>query len=82
MISLRHWRDRIDTTPAVLHGRACIRGTRIPVSVVLDNLAAGLTRAEILDAYPTLQEADVLAALGYAAELARDEVHPLLPGAS
>jgi uncharacterized protein (DUF433 family) len=82
MISVRNWRDRIDADPLVMHGRACIRGTRIPVSVVLDNLAAGRSQTEILEAYPTLQEADVLAALGYAAELARDEVHPLQPGAS
>ena len=39
---MNDWQDRISINPRVLHGRACIRGTRIPVSVVLDNVAAGL----------------------------------------
>jgi len=76
------WRDRIVVDPEVCHGKACVRGTRIQVSVVLDNLAAGLAPAEILKSYPSLQEADVQAALGYAAELAREQFVPLLPGAS
>ena len=67
-----NWRDRISVNPAVCHGRACIRGTRIMVSVVVDNIAAGLPRAEILRSYPALKEQDIDAALGYAAELARE----------
>jgi len=82
MLSVMNWRDRITVDPEVCHGKACVRGTRIPVSVVLDNLAAGLAPAEILKSYPTLQEADIQASLGYAAELAREEFQPLLPGAS
>jgi uncharacterized protein (DUF433 family) len=46
------WRSRISTDPTICHGQACIRGTRIPVSVVLDNLAAGLTPLEIVKSYP------------------------------
>ena len=82
MLGLMDWRDRIAVDPGICHGKACMRGTRVLVSVVLDNLAAGLTPAEILASYPSLQEADVLAVLGYAAELARDDIVPLLPGAS
>ena len=58
--------------PAVCHGKACIRGTRIMVSVILDNIAAGVERAEILASYPSLRSDDIAAALAYAAELARE----------
>lgn len=72
MLSMENWRERITVAPKVCHGRACIRGTRIMVSVVLDNVAAGIPRAELLESYPSLQEADIEAALAYAAELARE----------
>ena len=58
--------------PAVCHGKACIRGTRIMVSVILDNIAAGAERAEIFASYPSLRPEDINAALAYAAELARE----------
>jgi uncharacterized protein (DUF433 family) len=48
------WRDHISTDPNLCHGQVCIKGTRIPVSVVLDNLAAGLAEDEILRSYPAL----------------------------
>jgi uncharacterized protein (DUF433 family) len=68
------WRDRITVEPDVCHGKACIRGTRIPASVVLDNLAEGVSVAEILEEYPSVSEADVLAAIAYGAELSRERV--------
>lgn len=68
------WRARISIDPAVCHGKACIKGTRIMVSVVLDNLAEGLSADEIVKLYPTLQREDVAAAVSYAAELARERV--------
>lgn len=68
------WRSRVTTDPAICHGQACIRGTRVPVSVVLDNLAAGLTPDEILQSYPSLKADDVSAAVAYGAELARERV--------
>ncbi|MCU0727295.1 MAG: DUF433 domain-containing protein [Planctomycetes bacterium] len=68
------WRRHITVDPAVCHGVACIAGTRIPVSVVLDNLAAGLTPAEILASYPTLPADAIPASIAYAAELARERV--------
>jgi uncharacterized protein (DUF433 family) len=66
------WRQRISVNPKICHGRPCIKGTRIMVSVVLDNLAAGIKRDEILTSYLGLADADLDAALGYAAELARE----------
>ncbi len=49
-----NWRDRITVDPAVCHGQACIKGTRIMVAVVLDNLAASIPQAELLESYPAL----------------------------
>jgi len=69
---MQNWRERISVNPAVCHGRACIRGTRVMVSVVLDNIAAGMPREEILRSYPALKATDIEAALAYAAELARE----------
>jgi uncharacterized protein (DUF433 family) len=69
---MENWKERISVDPAVCHGKACIRGTRILVSAVIDNLAAGVPREEILRAYPALADGDIEAALAYAAELARE----------
>ena len=66
------WRERIAVDASVCHGRACVKGTRVMVSVVLDNLAAGLGHDEILKSYPTLRCEDIEAVLAYAAELARE----------
>jgi uncharacterized protein (DUF433 family) len=71
--------DLISIDPAVCHGRPVIRGTRVLVTVVLDALAAGLTEAEIVDHYPTIDERGVRAAAAYGAWLAKQEVRPLLP---
>lgn len=69
------WQDRISVDPAVCHGRACIKGTRVMVSVVLDNLAAGETAAQIAAGYRVTLE-DIQAALAYGAELAKERVVP------
>ncbi|MEO8353617.1 MAG: DUF433 domain-containing protein [Chthoniobacteraceae bacterium] len=71
-----NWTERTSVDPNVCHGKACIQGTRVMVSVVLDNLAAGLSEAEILRSYPSLQSDDVAATIAYAAELARERVVP------
>lgn len=68
------WRPHISVDPNVMHGVACLAGTRIPVSVVLDNLAAGASVDDILREYPSLTRIAVSAALAYAAELARERV--------
>jgi uncharacterized protein (DUF433 family) len=73
------WRDRIVSDPATCHGKARIAGTRVMVSVILDNIAADVPRQEILTSYPSLQPADIDAAIQYAAELARERIVPLPP---
>jgi uncharacterized protein (DUF433 family) len=72
MRSMENWKENISVDPAVCHGKACIRGTRIMVSVILDNVAAGVTRGEILASYPSVKSEDIDAALAYAAELVRE----------
>jgi len=67
-----NWRDRITVDPGICHGQACFKGTRVMVSVVLDNLAAGIAIDELLKSYPSLTPDDVQAAMSYAAELARE----------
>ena len=62
-------RKRIPVDPNVCFGRPCIRGTRIWVSLIVDNLAEGVTEQEILAAYPALSRDDICAALAYAAEM-------------
>jgi uncharacterized protein (DUF433 family) len=69
---MENWRDRISVNPAVCHGKACIRGTRVMISVILDNIAAGISRSDILGSYPALKPEDIEAALAYAAELVRE----------
>jgi uncharacterized protein (DUF433 family) len=71
------WQDYITVEPDVCHGSACIKGTRVMVSVVLDNLAEGLSVKEILSSYPSLSREAILAAISYAAELARERVIPM-----
>jgi uncharacterized protein (DUF433 family) len=71
------WKPHITADPQVMHGAVCFRGTRVPVSVVLDNLAAGETAASILAEYPTLRPEYIPAAIGYAADLARERIVPL-----
>jgi uncharacterized protein (DUF433 family) len=68
------WKQHITVDPNVCHGRACFTGTRIMVSVVLDNLAAGETPDSILTSYPGLSAESVQAAIAYAADLARERV--------
>ena len=68
------WRGYITTDPNICHGKACIRGTRVMVSVILDNLAAGQRSEAILKSYPSLTLEAIQAAIAYAAELAREQV--------
>lgn len=68
------WKDRIASEPGILRGKPCIRGTRIPVALVLGYLAARKSTDEILAEFPDLSEADIIAALDYARELADFEL--------
>jgi uncharacterized protein (DUF433 family) len=72
-----NWRRRISVDPLICHGKACIKGTRIMVCIILDNLAVGISQDEILKSYPTLKPEDIQAAIAYAAELARERVIPV-----
>jgi uncharacterized protein (DUF433 family) len=69
--TLIDWSTRIVSDPNVVHGKPCIQGTRIMVSVVLDNLADGATAQEIIEQYPPLTLEGIQAALGYAAQISR-----------
>lgn len=72
-----NWKPYISVDPTIHHGKACITGTRIPVAVILDNLAIGLGENEIIQSYPSLDSKAIHAAIAYAAELAREEVMTL-----
>lgn len=65
--------DRIETDPNVMLGKPVIRGTRIPVELILRKLSQGASEADLLDAYPRLTKEDIQAALAYAADLIAHE---------
>jgi len=67
--------DRITFDPKIMGGRACIRGMRIPVSVIIGQIAHGATMSEVLADYPDLEPGDVQQSLEYAAWLTQEEVH-------
>ena len=60
---IMEWQNRISVTPLVCHGKACIKGTRIMVSIILDNLDADVSAKEILPSYPSLTAEDIKAAI-------------------
>ena len=60
--------ERIEINPEVMMGKPVVRGTRVPVELVLRKLSEGATHADLLDAYPRLIEADIQACLAYAAD--------------
>jgi len=66
------WKERISVDTQVCHGKACIKGTRIMVSIILDNLANGESNENIIKSYPSLKKEDIQAAISYAADLARE----------
>ena len=71
------WRQYLDSDPHICHGQLCAKGTRVFVTNILDSLAEGASREEILRSYPTLKPEHIDAAIAYAAELAHEE--SLLP---
>ncbi len=74
------WREHLIRNPKVFHGQLTAKGTRIPVTVILDNLAEGGTYADIIASYPSLTASHIDAAKSYAAELAREESLLLVSG--
>ncbi len=74
------WREYLTSDPQVCHGQLCAKGTRVFVTNILDSLAEGATREEILRSYPSLRPEHIHAAVAYAADLAREEtLIPLRP---
>jgi uncharacterized protein (DUF433 family) len=72
------YKDRIEINPKVLGGKPVIRGTRIPIELILRKLAEGATEQVLLEAYPSLKDEDIKAALAYAAAtIAHEEIHSL-----
>ncbi|KFI23943.1 DUF433 domain-containing protein [Nitrosococcus oceani] len=69
-----NWQEHITVDPNVCHGKPCIKGTRVMVSVILDNLATGLTPEDLIKSYPSVSREAVQAAIAYAADLARERV--------
>jgi uncharacterized protein (DUF433 family) len=75
------WRQYLSSDPQVCHGQLCAKGTRVLVTNILDSLAEGSSREEILRSYLSLKPEHINAAIAYAAEVAREEsLLPLLPG--
>ncbi len=68
---------RISVDPRVCFGKPCVRGTRTWVALILENLADGVTEAELLEAYPQLRPEDIRAAMAYAAEVTRERIIPV-----
>jgi uncharacterized protein (DUF433 family) len=69
-----NWHKFITIDPDIHHGEPCIKGTRVPVSIIVGSIADGMTFDEILDAYPQLKRESIQAALAYAAEVVRQDV--------
>ena len=67
------WREKISEDPDIHHGTVCVKGTRIPVSIVLGSIAGGMTAEAILDVYPQLTREDIGAVFAYAAEIVQEE---------
>jgi uncharacterized protein (DUF433 family) len=72
-IKMVDWRQHLTSDPQVCHGQFCAKGTRVLVTNILDSLAEGASREEILGSYPSLRPEHIDAAISYAAELAREE---------
>lgn len=70
--------DRVTLNPKIQHGKPVIRGTRVPITRIIGGLAAGMTKEEVMQEYE-VSEADILAALSYAAELIEKEEFHYLP---
>ena len=73
-----NWKDRISVNPNVCHGKPCIKGTRIWVSLILDLLAEGSLFEEILKEYPQLKQEDIQACIAYGAETTRERYIPIV----
>ena len=69
-----NWRERITVDPKICHGKECIKGTRVMASVILDNLAAGVSQDALLKSYPSINPDDIQAVIAHAAKLTGERV--------
>jgi uncharacterized protein (DUF433 family) len=74
-----NWQERIVIEPDLHHGDPCIKGTRIPIAMIVGSLADGMSQEEIRAAYPQLTPEDIQAALAYAADIVRHDLLAPLP---
>jgi uncharacterized protein (DUF433 family) len=72
---MRKWDNNIETNPNILYGKPVIKGTRIPVDLLLEKMSNGQRFQEIIQSYPDLKEEDLYACLAYATSLIRNEIH-------
>ena len=72
------WFERISADPKVCHGKACIKGTRVMVSAILDCIADGMSESEIIQEHPSLSKEDIRAALSYSASVIRGDIKVLV----
>ena len=72
-----NWQNHIVVNQKICHGKACIKGTRIMIALILDNLANGMTVDEIIREYPSLDLKSIQAAIKYAAEIVRERIIPI-----
>ena len=72
---MKNWNENIETNPNILYGKPVIKGTRIPVELVLDKMSNGQKFQDIIQNYPDLKEDDLYACLAYATSLIRNEVN-------
>ncbi|MES0489157.1 MAG: DUF433 domain-containing protein [Leptospirales bacterium] len=68
------WHNHIKVDPDICHGKPCVSGTRVMVTTILDNLAEGIEKPEIIKNYPSVTEQDINAVMKYAADLANERV--------
>ena len=68
------WRKHITSDPDICHGKPCITGTRVMISVILDCLVAEMTPEQIMDEYPSVTKSGILAALAYSSELTQERI--------
>ena len=71
---MRDWTDNIESTPDILYGKPVIKGTRVPVDLILEKMSNGQSFQEIIGSYPDLTENDLYACLAYASSLIRNEI--------
>ncbi|HAX98992.1 MAG TPA: hypothetical protein DCY12_08950 [Candidatus Atribacteria bacterium] len=71
---------RVTVNPKIFGGKPCIKGTRIPIAIILDGLSEGLSPKDLIDHYPQLTDEDIRAALAYAADLSQEGIWKVAAG--